>query len=426
MLAIAVEGLGKQYRYGSTGYLTLRQDLQSWWARARGKDDPNAGIDESGGNRPAGRGAERFWALRDVSFSVGQGEVVGIVGRNGAGKSTLLKIMSRVTAPTRGLVKLGGRVASLLEVGTGFHPELTGRENAYLNGAILGMSRAEVRGKFDEIVAFAEMERFIDTPVKRYSSGMAVRLGFAVAAHLDPEILLVDEVLAVGDAGFQRKCVGKIGEVGRSGRTVLFVSHNLGIIAKLCSRGIVLQKGAVVADDGIAAALHAYAGQFRGEEILQAHDFSGSLKSGLRFDWVSFNGERNVYGFQVSPARPLSIILRGEALREIPDYRTTLHIYREGQLLLARHDAPVPARLEKGRFEVEFELPAYFLAPGEYTFGFGGHSASTRQWIWSAGHTPFGVIAEWHPQYDTGADMGFVNLPGFGVRRELGQEQEPG
>jgi lipopolysaccharide transport system ATP-binding protein len=204
--------------------------------------------------------AEEFWALRDVAFEVRQGDVLGIVGRNGAGKSTLLKVLSRITEPTTGSVRLRGRIASLLEVGTGFHPELSGRENIFLNGAILGMSRAEIRGKFDEIVAFAEVERFLDTPVKHYSSGMYVRLAFAVAAHLEPEILIVDEVLAVGDVAFQKKCIGKMKEVSQGqGRTVLFVSHNLPAIRQLCSRAILLERGRLVGDDTTDRVLAQYA-----------------------------------------------------------------------------------------------------------------------------------------------------------------------
>jgi len=216
-IVISVENVSKRYRLGLIGGGTLHDDFERWWARVRGKPDPLLKI---GQEDYANRQGEHIWALRDVSFQVQQGEVVGIIGRNGAGKSTLLKILSRVTAPTSGQVKIKGRVASLLEVGTGFHPELTGRENIYLNGAILGMKRAEIDCKFDEIVAFAEIEKFMDTPVKRYSSGMYVRLAFAVAAHLEPEILLVDEVLAVGDAAFQKKCLGKMGDVAREGRTV--------------------------------------------------------------------------------------------------------------------------------------------------------------------------------------------------------------
>ncbi len=238
---ISVEHLSKSYRLGQIGTGTFARDLSVWWARVRGKPNPLLRIGETDhGNRVG----EEIWALRDVSFTVDQGEVLGVIGRNGAGKSTLLKILSRVTAPTSGQVKVRGRIASLLEVGTGFHPELTGRENIYLNGAILGMTRQEVRRKFDEIVAFAEVEKFIDTPVKRYSSGMYVRLAFAVAAHLESEILLVDEVLAVGDAEFQKKCLGKMGDVAsKEGRTVLFVSHNLGAVKSLCEKSLLLSVG---------------------------------------------------------------------------------------------------------------------------------------------------------------------------------------
>jgi len=239
---ISVENLSKCYRLGQISTGTLTNDLKIWWAKRRGKPNPLLKIGQTDhGNRDG----EELWALRDVSFTVEQGEVLGIIGRNGAGKSTLLKILSRVTAPTSGMIKVRGRVASLLEVGTGFNLDLTGRENIYLNSAILGMSRKEINRKFDEIVNFAEVEKFIDTPVKRYSSGMYVRLAFAVAAHLDPEILVVDEVLAVGDAAFQKKCLGKMGEVAKGGRTVLFVSHNMQSIEQLCSRGILLSFGRI-------------------------------------------------------------------------------------------------------------------------------------------------------------------------------------
>jgi len=242
MPVISVEHLSKSYRLGQINTGTFSRDLEAWWARLRGRPNPHLRIGETDhGNRDG----EELWALRDVSFTVQQGEVLGIIGRNGAGKSTLLKILSRVTAPTSGRIRVKGRVASLLEVGTGFHPELTGRENVYLNGAILGMTRQEVTRKFDEIVDFAGVEKFIDTPVKRYSSGMYVRLAFAVAAHLDPEILVVDEVLAVGDAEFQKKCLGKMGEVAQGGRTVLFVSHNMGAIQSLTKHSLILKDGQI-------------------------------------------------------------------------------------------------------------------------------------------------------------------------------------
>lgn len=239
---ISIENVSKSYRLGVIGSGTLREDLQSWWHRMRGLPDPNQSVDQV---HQAVEG-DTLWALQNISLEIKQGDVLGIIGRNGAGKSTLLKILSRVSAPTSGRICVRGRVASLLEVGTGFHPELTGRENIYLNGAILGMTKAEVTRKFDEIVDFSEIEKFIDTPVKRYSSGMYVRLAFAVAAHLEPEILVVDEVLAVGDVAFQKKCLGKMGDVAGQGRTVLFVSHNMGAIRSLCTKAAVMRKGQII------------------------------------------------------------------------------------------------------------------------------------------------------------------------------------
>jgi len=254
---IQVEGVWKEYRLGIINHHTLASDFQSWWARIRGKEDPNVPVSVT--PREGIRAdKEHFWALRDVSFEVNQGDILGIIGRNGAGKSTLLKILSQVTAPTKGEIRYKGRIASLLEVGTGFHPELTGRENVFLNGAILGMSKADIRSKLDEIIAFSEVDRFIDTPVKRYSSGMYVRLAFAVAAHLEPEILIVDEVLAVGDTQFQKKCLGKMEEVGREGRTVLFVSHNMGTIKALCNKGIYLEKGIISCFANVSNTVDAY------------------------------------------------------------------------------------------------------------------------------------------------------------------------
>lgn len=242
-IVIKVEGLSKQYRLGQIGTGSLAHDINRLWYKVRGKEDPYIKIGEEN-DRTAKGNSEYVWALRDINFEIKQGEVVGIIGRNGAGKSSLLKILSRTTSPTTGRVKLKGRIASLLEVGTGFHPELSGKENIFLNGAILGMTKAEIKRKFDEIVAFSGVERYIDTPVKRYSSGMYVRLAFAVAAHLQSEILIVDEVLAVGDAEFQKKCLGKMKDVStQQGRTVLFVSHNMGAVRGLCTEGILLQYG---------------------------------------------------------------------------------------------------------------------------------------------------------------------------------------
>lgn len=256
---IAVENLSKRYLVGhqssrQEGYVTLRDSVAN-----AARSFTRTAMDTLRGRQIVpGDTVEEFWALKDVSFEIAKGEVVGVIGRNGAGKSTLLKILSRITEPTKGRVRLKGRVASLLEVGTGFHPELTGRENIYLNGAILGMTRSEIQRKFDEIVAFAEVERFLDTPVKRYSSGMYVRLAFAVAAYLEPEILVIDEVLAVGDVEFQRKCLGKMSDVARSGRTVLFVSHNQHALRTLCTHGLVIRNGTMSAKESVDAALNRY------------------------------------------------------------------------------------------------------------------------------------------------------------------------
>ena len=254
-IAIKIDHISKEYRLGAIGGGTLRGDLQSWMARIKGKEDPNSKI----GSDAAAHTGERFLALDDISFTVKKGEALGIIGHNGAGKSTLLKLLSRVTAPTKGTISYNGRVASMLEVGTGFHPELTGRENVYMNGAILGMTKAEIDRKFDQIVEFAEMEKFIDTPVKRYSSGMYVKLAFAVAAHLDSEIMIMDEVLAVGDMKFQQKCLGKMGDAANSeGRTVLYVSHNMNTIRQLCTRCIVLDHGKLVFDGDVEKAIEIY------------------------------------------------------------------------------------------------------------------------------------------------------------------------
>lgn len=256
--AIKAHNISKQYRLGEIGTGTLSHDLNRLWAKIRGKEDPYLKIGES--NDRTKLGATNYvWSLKDIDFEVEQGDAVGIIGRNGAGKSTLLKLLSRVTKPTTGYFEVNGRIASLLEVGTGFNPEMTGRENIFLNGAILGMRKKEIQRKFDEIVDFAGVERYIDTPVKRYSSGMYVRLAFAVAAHLESEILIVDEVLAVGDAEFQKKCLGKMGDVSKGeGRTVLFVSHNMGAIQNLCNKGIVMNSGKIIYNGNVENSVQQY------------------------------------------------------------------------------------------------------------------------------------------------------------------------
>ena len=275
-IAIHIENLGKQYRLGEVGTGTMAHDLNRWWYKIRGKEDPYTMVGDVN-VRTEGANSEYVWALKDIDLNVERGEVLGIIGKNGAGKSTLLKILSRVTGPSIGKITMKGRVASLLEVGTGFHPELTGRENIYLNGAILGMSRTEINKKIDEIIDFAGVVRYIDTPVKRYSSGMRVRLGFAVAAFLEPEILIIDEVLAVGDAEFQKKAVGKMQDVSKGGgRTVLFVSHNMTSVKTLCTRAILLEDGMIVDNGNTTDVVRNYLG-LSGEEHFEISHMDESM-----------------------------------------------------------------------------------------------------------------------------------------------------
>ena len=272
-VVIKFDHVSKEYRLGAIGGGTLKGDLQSFMARIRGKEDPNLMIGAKSYD-----GNERFLALDDISFEVRKGEALGIIGHNGAGKSTLLKLLSRVTAPSKGTISYNGRIASMLEVGTGFHPELTGRENVYMNGAILGMTKAEISKKFDDIVRFAEMEKFIDTPVKRYSSGMYVKLAFSVAAHLDSEIMVMDEVLAVGDMKFQQKCLGRMGDAaGNEGRTVLYVSHNMNTIRQLCTRCIVMDHGKIVFDGDVEEAISIYMNH--SEDRRLSYDYSEVKRS---------------------------------------------------------------------------------------------------------------------------------------------------
>lgn len=289
---IKVENIGKLYKLGEIGTGTMSQDLNRWWAKMRGKEDPFAKIGEIN-DRTSKGDSDWVWAIRDISFDVKAGEVLGIIGRNGAGKSTLLKILSKVTTPSSGRIKTKGRIASLLEVGTGFHPDLTGRENVFLNGAILGMTKTEIKSKFDEIVDFSGVERYIDTPVKRYSSGMYVRLAFAVAAFLEPEILIVDEVLAVGDAEFQKKCLGRMKDVSvNDGRTVLFVSHNMAAVKSLCTKGIVIQQGNLV-----------YSGtQLQAVNFYQTnHQSNSSFKHPGAIDTAPGNSNTRILKFEVIP-----------------------------------------------------------------------------------------------------------------------------
>jgi len=381
-VVIQAESLGKKYliRHGSERYLTLRDTVARRVRALWQKSDESQQIK----NPP-----EEFWALDDINFEIKRGEVVAIIGRNGAGKSTLLKILSRITEPTKGRATIRGRVASLLEVGTGFHPELTGRENVFLNGTILGMRRSEIKRRFDEIVAFAEVEKFIDTPVKHYSSGMNVRLAFAVAAHLEPEILIVDEVLAVGDLEFQKRSLGKIDKIAHSGRTVLFVSHNMPAVAGLCTRGIVLEKGSVIADGGIAKAIALYTAQATGRQKSEGYVlYDGSLPvtseaAVTRVELFDHNGNR-LDG--VVADQPVVFRLHYFNRVAVPQCCLTFELRSmSGPYLLKMESNPNVARAgtTPGSHYIDCCIDHLPLAPDQYLLSFGVAIYGVRMLDWA-------------------------------------------
>ncbi len=362
--AITVEHVSKLYRLGETHARSVRELVNGFAARLIGRAERPRGASVTG-ERLDEQG--RFRALQDVSFEIHPGEVVGIIGRNGAGKSTLLKILSHITAPTAGRITIRGRVASLLEVGTGFHPELTGRENLYLNGALLGMTRAEVRRKFEEIVEFAGVGQFIDTPVKRYSSGMTVRLGFAVAAHLEPEILIVDEVLAVGDVEFQKKCLGKMQDVSASGRTVLFVSHNMASIRALTKRSILLSRGRLSLAGATGDVVERYM-----EENTQRHDVDGDVRK-LERPFGGLSGELRFESLRIHPvddatgSRERVIELTAGAKSDVADCLIGLTVFRhEGSPVGSSFSEPMPGVAAGETLRCQLALPVENLAPGRY------------------------------------------------------------
>lgn len=404
---ISVENLGKKYllRHQSERqpYVALRDVLNDGLRTFARRLTGHAPVSS------AGAGNEEFWALDDVSFEAHRGDRIGVIGRNGAGKSTLLKILSRIIEPTCGSVRIKGRVASLLEVGTGFHPELTGRENIYLNGAILGMTRAEIRSKFDEIVDFAEIEKFLDTPVKRFSSGMYVRLAFAVAAHLEPEILLVDEVLAVGDVQFQRKCLGKMEDVSaKEGRTVLFVSHNMGAIAQLCQKGILIENGKLESLGSAESAIKRYVLNSSIKEGTLGKSFVGTLSGIIDIQKIRINGAE---GSQVlvNSAAHIEIVVDGHCLRQISNFVFSFSIYKDDIRLFTQHDSIVPKILPKGDFKVMVTFPQFVLRPGEYTLAFGGKEASSKDWFYGT-YLKYLIVEETWSEENAEINYGLINV----------------
>ncbi|HRS54473.1 MAG TPA: ABC transporter ATP-binding protein [Bacteroidales bacterium] len=366
-IAISLENVSKQYRLGVVGTSTLRDDITRLWAKIRGLEDPTLKIGQE--NVLENQTEQKYiWALKDICFNVEQGEVLGIIGKNGAGKSTLLKLLSKVTTPTIGKIKIKGRIASLLEVGTGFHPELTGRENVFLNGAILGMSKSEIKAKFDEIVEFSGIGKYIDTPVKRYSSGMYVRLAFAVAAHLEPEILVVDEVLAVGDVDFQKRALGKMGEVSKNdGRTILFVSHNMTAIQTLCSRAVLLSKGQIVEIGKVDNVVNSYLKKETNQSLKLVWNDNNNCPGNEYFSLKSAKIIPENNSPVITVETPLSVEF--EFINYTPEYNINLSLHLLNAYGEKVFNVLTPSiKLEKQEyFYAKCKIPGNFLNDGFYT-----------------------------------------------------------
>jgi lipopolysaccharide transport system ATP-binding protein len=378
--AVSFENISKQYRLGQVGVGTLSQDFKRVWAKLRGKPDPFTNVGASNVREVAG--GEFVWALREVNFDVKEGEVFGIIGRNGAGKSTLLKLLSRVTAPTTGLIRAKGRIAALLEVGTGFHPELTGRENIFLNGSILGMTKLEIARRLEEIVEFSGCGKYIDTPVKRYSSGMTVRLGFAIAAHLECEILVIDEVLAVGDASFQAKCIGRMSEVAARGKTVLFVSHNMQAVERLCSRACVIEAGMVTmigdVHDAIAQYFRSFTGLSLGErEVSRLQSNRGAKFCGIRV--------RDEYGNECVSFRKgqkVHLVLEIEVHGSVPQLCVVVRFMSgvtRQEVTSVKHMFTACESYVRANQPLEIEVDTASFRPGIYPLNFWLGDPSDRQ-----------------------------------------------
>ncbi len=400
--ALKAENLGKQYLIGGAEqrHDSFREMLTSAFASPFKKFRRLSGQDQD---------QERFWALKEINFEIAPGEKIGVIGHNGAGKSTLLKVLSRITPPTEGQLRISGRVASLLEVGTGFHPELTGRENIFLNGSILGMSRAQILQRFDEIVSFAEVEKFVDTPVKRYSSGMYVRLAFSVAAHLDSDVLIVDEVLAVGDQRFQDRSLGKLDDMGQQGRTVLFVSHNLSMVNKLCSRTMLLEQGKLITFGQTANAIKTY-GERRKQSVgAQEKGFTGPMLGAMEVLSMSIDGDFENHDVVFDPLKPLTVCVDIDNAKPLQTFRATMTLVRGGQNIVSQHSSHATRVLEAGKHRFVFELPAKFLSPGDYSVRLVLSDAETNRWLWGEHQASLNVVEAWAQDYQTKEYMGVIN-----------------
>ncbi|QBN19851.1 ABC transporter ATP-binding protein [Flavobacterium nackdongense] len=371
-IILKAENLSKQYRLGLVGTGTLSHDLNRWWHEIRGKENPYLKIGDTN-DRSTKAESDYVWALQDINFEVERGEVLGIIGKNGAGKSTLLKILSKVTAPTTGSIKYNGRIASLLEVGTGFNGEMTGRENIFLNGAILGMTKKEIASKLDEIIEFSGCERYIDTPVKRYSSGMYVRLAFAVAAFLEPDILIIDEVLAVGDAEFQKKAIGKMQDISRQGgRTVLFVSHNMAAVKQLCTKAIVLENGSVVFEGNTNAGIEYYLQTNQYEGYIGQYINEGVEESGfVSLALVDKNDTvRTEFGFD----EPIAIKIKAKVAEQHLNAHLGFRVVDRNERVIFTSEMKLVTEIDNaGLYEFKVKLPEQFLVPNKFKLTFGFH-----------------------------------------------------
>lgn len=396
-VVIEVKNLSKKYQIGNEKdtYLTLRDQLMKFSSKFFNRNKK-----------------EEFWALKNINFEIKKGEVVGVIGRNGAGKSTLLKILSRIVEPTTGRISMKGKIASLLEVGTGFNPELTGRENIYLNGAILGMSKQEIRKKFNEISDFSGVKKFLNTPVKKYSSGMYVRLAFAVAAHLDSDILLVDEVLAVGDIEFQKKCLGKMNSLAKSGKTVLFVSHNIETMLEICKKFILLENGEISKLKETKEILDFYLTSSE----MEKGEFSGDLAKLISFEKIEINKRKQ--NIVLSPEEKISIDIYGNNKKELVDIVITMSIYSSnGTRIFSLCDVKKPLLLKSKSFISSFIIQNNFIRPGTYYLYAGGYQTKTGSWFYGERLKKITILPKWNIK-NKKVNTGLINLPFSGKRKQ--------